>query len=105
MLIGCGRELTRQRLAKGADVRPPAVRISLQTALQGAADLLDSAAAFRSARRGIQDAQLERMAEVLPLPQVHLPHLFTTGVDRGDLELLADALIEGIGALEAGAGA
>ena len=73
--------------------------------LEGEADLLDSAAAFRSARRGIQDAQLERMAEVLPLPQVHLPHLFTTGVDRGDLEVLADALIEGIGALEAGAGA
>lgn len=73
--------------------------------MPGEADVLDAAAAFRSARRRIQDDQLERMAEVLPLPQIRLPHLFTTEIGRDHIEELADALVSGIADLDAGGAA
>ncbi len=69
--------------------------------LPGEAELLDEAATFRSARRRIQDDQLTRMGEVLPLPQIHLPHLFTTQLCRSHVEQLADALTAGIEDLDA----
>lgn len=73
--------------------------------LAGEAEILDAAAEFRMARRGIQDKQLQRMAEVLPLAQIHLPQVSTSDLRRDDLEILADALVEGIDALDAGGGA
>ncbi|HNH96355.1 MAG TPA: hypothetical protein PLY51_12370, partial [Microthrixaceae bacterium] len=36
------------------------------------------------------------MADELPLPQLHLPFLFTTDVGPADLDTLADALLEAI---------
>ncbi|MEZ5349656.1 MAG: ArsA-related P-loop ATPase [Microthrixaceae bacterium] len=73
--------------------------------LEGEADLLRRSSEFRSARRSIQDTQLERMAEELPLPQIHLPHLFTSTLGRNELESLAGSVLDGISALEAGGGA
>lgn len=73
--------------------------------MKGEAEVLDGAAEFRMARRAIQDTQLQRMAEVLPLPQIHLPQVFTSDLGRDDLETLADALAEGIRGLDAGGGA
>jgi hypothetical protein len=67
--------------------------------LEGEAELLADAAAFRRVRTGLQETQLRRMAEDLPLPQVHLPFLFTSELGRAELDTLADAMVERIRAL------
>ena len=59
----------------------------------------DAAAEFRRARMDLQRTQLDRMADELPLPQLHLPYLFTSQLDRDHLDLLADALLDRIGEL------
>ena len=61
--------------------------------LEGEADLLRDAAAFRTVRTDLQREQLQRMADELPLAQLHLPFLFTTDLDRTGLDTLADALL------------
>lgn len=63
-----------------------------------AADLA-AAAAFRAERHAIQTEQVERLARRLPLPQIHLPYVFTPDIGRADLDVLADALEHGIEAL------
>ena len=63
-----------------------------------AADLA-AAAAFRSERTTIQLAQAERLAEALPLPQIRLPFVFTSEIGLAEIETLADAFTEGVGAL------
>ncbi|MGH9183818.1 MAG: ArsA family ATPase [Acidimicrobiales bacterium] len=56
-----------------------------------AAELV-AAAEFRRRRRALQEAQLERLAERLPLPQLRLPFLFRADLGRGELDRLATAL-------------
>ena len=53
---------------------------------------LDRAAAFRRQRQELQEAQVGRLADLLPLPQLRLPYLFTTELGPADVETLADAL-------------
>lgn len=67
--------------------------------LGGEADLLREAAEFRLVRTALQRAQLERMAEDLPLPQLELPYVFTSELGRAHLDVLAEALTTGIRAL------
>ena len=67
--------------------------------LAGIADALDAAARFRRARTDLQQAQLARLADALPLPQLHLPYLFTTELGPAELASLADALGDAIGGL------
>lgn len=67
--------------------------------LEGEAELLGAAAAFRRARTDLQHEQLDRLAEQLPLPQLHLPYLFTSDLGRAELDELAAALVERIGQL------
>jgi len=67
----------------------------------GESDLLREAAAFRSARTELQDQQLHRMADELPLPQLHLPYLFTSELGREELDELAAQLVRRIEALPA----
>ena len=62
--------------------------------LEGEADLLRAAAEFRLQRTALQRTQLDRMADELPLPQLELPYLFTSQLDRADLDALAEALLE-----------
>jgi anion-transporting ArsA/GET3 family ATPase len=57
-------------------------------------DLLGRAAAFRRQRQRLQDEQIARLAERLPLPQLRLPFLFTTELGPGDVATLAAALGE-----------
>jgi anion-transporting ArsA/GET3 family ATPase len=64
--------------------------------LDGEADLLRGAAEFRRARTALQRTQLDRMADELPLPQLELPYLFTSELDRQDLAVLAQGLVEAI---------
>jgi hypothetical protein len=50
------------------------------------------AAAFRLQRQHLQEAQVARLAELLPLPQLHVPFLFSTELGPADVCVLADAL-------------
>ncbi len=60
---------------------------------------LAAAAVFRTRRGAIQAAQIRRLADLLPLPQVHLPFLFATDLRTADVEDLADELTAGVGAI------
>lgn len=60
----------------------------------GEADALRAAAAFRRQRQELQEEQVRRLAEALPLPQLRLPHLFVDRIGRVELERLANALGE-----------
>jgi anion-transporting ArsA/GET3 family ATPase len=60
-------------------------------------DALKAAADFREHRRGLQEEQLSRLAQALPLPQLHLPFLFTTDVGPAEVDVLAAVLAREIG--------
>ncbi|MGH9126012.1 MAG: ArsA-related P-loop ATPase [Acidimicrobiales bacterium] len=53
---------------------------------------LRRAAAFRTRREELQQQQVARLAERLPLEQLHLPFLFTTELGRPEIDTLTDAL-------------
>jgi hypothetical protein len=55
----------------------------------------------------LQAEQLERLAEVLPLPQLRLPYVFDTDLGPEHVDVLADAVATGIAGLHQvpGAGA
>jgi anion-transporting ArsA/GET3 family ATPase len=55
-------------------------------------DALRTAAAFRRDRQRLQEEQVRRLADALPLPQLHLPFLFTTDVGPADVDELAGML-------------
>jgi anion-transporting ArsA/GET3 family ATPase len=57
-------------------------------------DRLDRAAQFRRRRQQLQEEQVARLADVLPLPQLRLPFLFTTELGPPDVVILAAALEE-----------
>jgi anion-transporting ArsA/GET3 family ATPase len=59
-----------------------------------AVDKLSQAAGFRRQRQELQDAQVARLAEMLPLPQLRLPFVFTTELGPDDAQFLANALGE-----------
>lgn len=61
---------------------------------------LTEAARFRRDRQALQREQVTRLAAALPLPQLPLPHLFTTAVGPAEVERLADALAGGVEALQ-----
>lgn len=63
------------------------------------AESLRAAAEFRLSRQALQDEQIARLSSSLPLPQIHLPFLFTPEVGPPELDRLTDALgreIEGL---------
>lgn len=62
---------------------------------------LAAAARFRTERRAMHRAEVHRLGELLPLPQLHLPLVPTAGLDASDVVLLADALARCIKALPA----
>lgn len=66
----------------------------------GEADALRSAAEFRRHRTELQTAQVERLATMLPLPQLHLPHIFDTDLGPEHLDVLAASLLAGIAQLD-----
>ena len=63
------------------------------------AEALRAASAFRRARHDLQADQVARLAEALPLPQVHLPFLFTTEVGPAEIDVLADAFAASVSRL------
>jgi anion-transporting ArsA/GET3 family ATPase len=84
----------------GVDADPVAAAEAAGASLRaGEADALAAAAAFRLDRTALQAEQLGRLAEKLPLPQLHLPFVFTTQIGPTELELLADRLLAEVAAL------
>ncbi len=71
----------------------------------GEARALAEAAEFRLDRIALQQEQVARLADLLPLPQVHLPYLFSAGLGPENLDELADALLASIHELKALPGA
>jgi arsenite-transporting ATPase len=63
--------------------------------------VLREAAAFRLGRIRLQEGQLDRLREALPLPQIRLPFLFTSAIGPPEVHRLADALAAAVGALAA----
>jgi anion-transporting ArsA/GET3 family ATPase len=91
------------RLDLGGDVDADSEHAELELEPSERGALVD-AAAFRADLVRRQDDQRTRLAQRLPLPQVHLPYFFTADVGRTEIELLADELVLGIGSLaDAGA--
>ena len=60
---------------------------------------LEGARHFRLHRRELQADQVRRLARELPLPQLRTPLLLTPAVGPAELDVLADALRQGIAAL------
>ncbi len=60
------------------------------------APVLAAAAEFRRRRQELQQAQVARLGAALPLPQLHLPSLFTVDLAPADIDVLAAALAEAI---------
>jgi hypothetical protein len=84
----------------GLDVDPEAAAAEVGATLRpGEAEALRAAAAFRAERQALQAEQVARLTEMLPLPQLHLPFLFTAEVGPAEVDLLADALAKGVEAL------
>ncbi|CAN5646784.1 ArsA-related P-loop ATPase [soil metagenome] len=68
---------------------------------KGEAEALAAAAAFRLDRMALQDEQVARLAERLPLPQLRLPYLFEADLGLAEVDRLAATLTAGIEALPA----
>jgi anion-transporting ArsA/GET3 family ATPase len=66
----------------------------------GEAEAMAAAAAFRLRRHALQEAQLARLGEMLPMPQLHLPFLFSADLGPSHVDVLAAALRDGVSALE-----
>jgi cellulose biosynthesis protein BcsQ len=61
---------------------------------------LVEAAEFRLDLEQRQRGQAERLAQMLPLPQIRLPFLFTAGIGPGEIDALAAAFTDGVHALD-----
>jgi anion-transporting ArsA/GET3 family ATPase len=84
----------------GLATEPSAAAEAAGVALRdGEAEALGAAARFRSDRMALQAEQLERLAGKLPLEQIRLPFVFTTGIGPAELDLLAERLLEQVRAL------
>jgi anion-transporting ArsA/GET3 family ATPase len=82
----------------GAD--PAALAADAGTTLRaGEADALRAAAQFRATRQALQQEQVARLADALPLPQLHLPFLFDVDLGPAQVDTLADALAREVGRL------
>jgi anion-transporting ArsA/GET3 family ATPase len=84
----------------GLEVDPTEAAAAAGTTLRpGEAEALKAAAEFRLRRTALQDEQLRRLAEKLPLPQLRLPFLFRADLGGEELGVLAEALrtsVEGL---------
>ena len=60
---------------------------------------LAAAAHFRHVRTGLQREQVARLAEALPLPQIHLPYLFDGDLDPAHIDVLAMSLLDQLAAV------
>jgi anion-transporting ArsA/GET3 family ATPase len=83
-VVGLDADPTTAAEAAGASLRT------------GEAQTLAGAADFRRHRMALQVEQIERLAELLPLPQLSLPYLFDADLGPAEVEVLAQRLLDGI---------
>ncbi len=93
---------------EGLDVEPEAAADALGGGPDGGlrpgeAGALRAAARFRASRQRLQEEQIARLADALPLPQVHVPALFTAEINAAEVDVLAAALADSVRRLEPGA--
>jgi anion-transporting ArsA/GET3 family ATPase len=82
------------------DVDPAEAATAAGVALRdGEEAALRAAAEFRRRRRQLQKEQIGRLGDQLPLPQLPVPFLFTAALGPAEVDVLAQALLDGIGAL------
>jgi len=85
----------------GLDVDPEAAATEADVGLRpGEAYALKAAAGFRAARERLQQEQVARLAEALPLPQLRMPMLFTAEIGLDEVDELATALASSVATLE-----
>ena len=65
----------------------------------GLVEALEAARTFRQRRHELQDEQIRRLGDELPLPRLPVPYLFTDTIGPLELDTLSRALGDGIGAL------
>lgn len=81
----------------GTEADPEAAAASAGVSLRpGEAEALRAAADFRHQRMALQAEQVDRLADALPLPQLHLPQLPVTDLGPDHLDRLAEALLAAI---------
>ena len=85
----------------------PVPDLSTEPALPGLREPFDAdahtlvaAAEFRLDLERRQGEQRQRLARMLPLPQIHLPFLFTAGIGPAEIDTLADAFTAGVHTLD-----
>ncbi len=79
---------------EGLDRDPAALAEAAQITLrEGEAEALAAAAEFRRARTSLQQEQVQRLADALPLPQIHLPFLFEGDIDLPHVDVLARSIL------------
>ncbi|MDP9452892.1 MAG: ATPase [Actinomycetota bacterium] len=84
-------------LLPGLDIDPVEAAEAAGTSLRpGEAEALAEAAAFRRDRQALQQAQLERLDERLPIPRLGLPFVFSAELGPSHVDLLAAALLDGV---------
>jgi anion-transporting ArsA/GET3 family ATPase len=85
---------------EGLDADPEKMAGAQQVTLfDGEADVLRAAATFRQRRQELQQEQMARLAEALPVPQIVLPSIFAVDLGLADVDTLARALAAGVEAL------
>lgn len=81
----------------GLDADPTAAAAAAGVAIDDTlTQSLADAASFRGLRTQLQTAQVSRLAQQLPLPQIHLPYQFTSDFGPAQLDMLASALLDQI---------
>jgi anion-transporting ArsA/GET3 family ATPase len=85
---------------EGLDADPEQAAAAAGVTLRpGEAAVLREAAAFRRSRTALQREQIERLRHQLPLPQLHMPFLFTAAVGPAEVDRLARVLLDEIDVL------
>jgi anion-transporting ArsA/GET3 family ATPase len=82
----------------GSDIQHDAEVADVFVSPREAHDLA-RAAEFRARRQELQASEADRLADLLPLPQVRLPFLFHAELGPDEIDVLADAFTAGIEAL------
>jgi anion-transporting ArsA/GET3 family ATPase len=86
----------------GIEADPAAAAAAAGVTLRsGEAEVLGAAAAFRRHRSELQRDQVQRLSDLLPLPQVRLPFLFESEIGPGEIDALAECVLAAIEGLDA----
>lgn len=86
---------------EGLDVDPTHAATQAGVKLRrGERRALIDAAKFRTERRALQRTQTARLAESLPLPQIHLPFCFDGDIGAEQLDALAEAMLTDLWAID-----